>query len=407
MAATDAVRFSLGVETGGYGVVAPAMQILRITGESLKTTPTNQVSDEIENTGQPLDAVRTGITAGGDLNGLLSITNWDRLYEALLYSDNNGGTFPAGTLPLSTVTAVYDNVQGKAGNVFSRVALWPGVAVGTWIKMSGWTGLSAVNNKVWKVTNIAGADITVSGGTVFILGAAAAHVAELGQIAIPGTTLRSNSIERWHSDVSGGGSKPYIRYLGAVPNSFDLSMRDKGPITGRFGHITKTEAGNTAEIAVPTAAPTGQIMGGLQVQAILEGDGTLYNTPLPCIKTFNLRVQNGARLQECSNAIDPTGVARGSFNIEGTFSFTYDNTATTEAAIQRWLDGTASGIAFIVNDSAGNGYAFECPEVRPGEISRAAGAKAQDVDITMGFTAFKEAGATGTIMKIVRFDGVA
>jgi hypothetical protein len=91
-------------------------------------------------------------------------------------------------------------------------------------------------------------------------------------------------------------------------------------------------------------------------------------------------------------------LGKGALNISGTLKAYF----ATAALMDKYLNFTASSLAFLVNDTAGNAYVFDLPEVKYTDGQRCSGGQSQECMADMKFSASRDATENVTI-RIVKF----
>lgn len=358
------------------------LQILRITGESLKQDTTIQASNEIRSDRQIANHVRTMVSGSGSLDFELSYGSWDeQLAAVLLDSAWSSAVNVAAATTIAFVASgnhITDSGSGLAG-----------LLVGQWIKVSGAT--NAGNNGYFKVLTSAAGDITVTGVTLTDETAGASVTIVMGSQILNGTTLNTFNFERTYEDLS----NELVLYKGFAPNQLSLTIPAEGIITGSFSYIGSSEeslttSGGTGYTAATTTIP----MSGVEdVDHVLENYVVASSTGL----TLSINNNLASRIQ--MGNLGSVSSRSGVIDIQGT----YQQYFASKAIADKYLNYTSSSISVILEDAAGNAYVIELPQIKYTDATRVVGGVSTDVIMDMSFAAYMDADEDITI-RISRWD---
>ena len=396
MSDADQIRLSY-VKEVAFGVTpAAALTDVRITSEGLGADTETVDSADIRGRGvligielvtdrQVGETARVGFEASGDVNFELSYSTFDDWLEAALLAD---AAFGAPVL----VDVADTTIDAAAGdNSFNHGTAWAITpTVNEWIEVRGF--VDPANNGFFKVlTPVTATKIIVGGGT--LVTEAVGPSVDITQLAsiTNGVTQASFSLEKEFSDVA----SEFEALRGMEIDTMSLEVAVGAIISGAFGFMGKNAASGSATIGTGpnNAAPTTQVMNAVDhVDAILEAQTSFNSTG------FTMELANNLRTRQEVSELGPVSVGTGKVNVSGTLTQFF----ATKAIMDKYLNFTTTSIAIIVEDTLGNGYIFDFPEVRYTEGRRVAGGENSDIIADMSWRATKEDTETITI-RIARF----
>ena len=113
-------------------------------------------------------------------------------------------------------------------------------------------------------------------------------------------------------------------------------------------------------------------------------------------RTFN--VANNLRTRfTIGSGTGPHSVGEGKFGVSGSFVTLYEN----DTLFSLWEADTATSLAAIVNDGAGNVYVLDLPHVQFADADRAAGGENTDIVGNMQYRAHLSS-AEGIVARLSR-----
>jgi len=357
------------------------LKVLRMTGETFKADTNTTNSAEIRDDRMVADVLRTMVSASGDIQFELSYGTYDDFFAAALMSSGfatsvaieNGSTlitFAANTL---TTTGTWDNNP----------------AVGDWIEVRGATVHPAANG-YYKVTAASSTVITVA-QTITDTGAEAGTVTIQKGFAITnGTTETSFSFERKYGDLS----NIFEAFVGMEINTFNLSITADGLVTGSFGFMGKLASSETSTIGDGyDAENTNQIYNATDnVNSIQEAYADLGAT------AFSLSLTNNLRGLSNIGTLGYDEINDGQLELTGTLQ-TYFSSA---AEFNKYLQFTESSISVIMEDSSGNCYIIDIPNLNYTSGTRNAGSNNTDIIADLAWNAKRDSDDDAMIT-IVKF----
>lgn len=365
-------------EAGGY-------QELRLTSESLGQNTTAVASQEIRSDRQNVDVIRTGVNAGGDINFELSHGTYDEFFQLALQAAAVAGSVRVIDAADTTVSAT------AATNTFTHATGWAldPTANNVWVKVAGF--VTAANNGYFKVASFTSTTIVVlQTGVIGDESVGPAVTIEEGAQIINGTTFLALSIQKQFTDLA----TEYERLTSMGVNTFSLNVPVDGVVTGTFGMIGKSAASSqSAADSAVVAATTTEVMAAVEdVSKIFEGNAAYGSTAW----TMNLNNNLRPRLEIAT--LGAVGVGSGTIDLTGTLQAYF----ATPAAMDKYLAFTSSNIAMAMQDSAGNAYVFDIPEVKFTDGKRIAGGRNTDIMADLTWEAKRDPVELNTI-KIVKW----
>jgi hypothetical protein len=348
---SDSNRASLAYtvnDSGTYGTVPsgpPTFQELRVTSESLKQATNMVRSNEVRADRQVPDIKRVALDSQGAVNFELSFDAYD---DWLLWALMHGTSWTAA-VDLGTIT---DIQAVNSGNKFVVSATdISSLVANQWIKVSGFT--ESANNGFFKIVSTTSTDIVVSGGTLTDEPAGDSVSVLQGAYAENGTTATDFIIERTYNDLS----NEFALYKGLMIDRMDLTIQTEQLVTGTFQLVGLDEvrATSTAGDGSNTAAPTNSIMGPVdELYDILENQAT------KSVMSLSMSLQNNIRHRRILGNAGPESLGVGSIGLTGTLRAYY----ATKDLVNKYLNQTASAIAWILEDGDGNAYLFDLPHLK-------------------------------------------
>ncbi|MHC5053641.1 MAG: phage tail tube protein, partial [Planctomycetota bacterium] len=362
--------------------IKTAYNELRFTGESLKQETSVEESNEIRDDRQVADVKRSSVRAGGDINFELSYGALDDLLEAALMSADWSTEVEDTQTTFSMVAS--DNSINDSGSGFVTA----GFLANQWVKISGFT--TAANNGYFKIVSVAAGKMVLAGGTVADESAGDSVTITMGPQIVNGTTERFFSIERGYKDIA-----KYAIYSGMEVSGMSLAVAAGGLVTGGFSFMGKDETSSASSYSKGTAqaADANDVMSAVdEVQSILEGMAS------QSVKELSLSIANNLRERMVVGEVGPESLGAGRLAVSGSFQiYLADSTL-----LDKYLNQTASSLAVIFEDAAGNAYVVDFPQIRYSGGERVAGGKDTDIMAAVSFAAYRDETEDVTV-RIARF----
>jgi len=372
MSDTSRVQLAYIAETE-YGAqkTGSNLQLLRLTGESLRQEHGTTVSNEIRSDRQRTNVRRTRISASGAVNAELSYGTYDDLLAAALLSSAWSSLVTVG--PVITISAaVSDNSFNDSGSGFGSLV------ANQWINVTGFT--TAANNGLFKIVTVAAGKITVSGGTLADEVAGDSVTIKMGPQIVNGTTLATFNLERKYTDLASELSL----FLGMAANQLTLNVPIEGVVTASFEFTGKSEGSIAASGGAGyDAATTSDPFSALDVTAILENQAAME------VVGFSLALNNNLRTRMVVGGAGVVSVGQGPIDLTGGLQGYYDS----KTLYDKFLDETASSLALCLTDPAGNKMIVDIPQLKftATPNGRNADGPSGDVMTDVQFTAYRDA----------------
>ena len=359
---------------------APKMKNYRFTGESLGQDTATVLSEEISGDRQVVDVLRTDINAVGDINWELSYGNNDDFFVAALMADSTW----------SAEVVVDDGVAGtvttSAGNLLTKSATWDITpTVGEYVRIAGF--VNAENNGIFRVEAATTTTLTVAPNVLSVETTVSNIVIrQLGK-AVNGKTLKSYSIEKEFTDLSG----IFEVNRGMVIGGMAMTIAAKQLITGSFSYMGKGQTSPSPTATVgdgsPTAAPTNAIMNAVDhVSMFME------NKVSAAIMAVNLTYVNGLRPRAEVANLGPTAIALGTAQLSGNIEMYLKDSAL----IDKYLAMTETSLGWSILQ-AGNGYAIDLPAIKFTNARRLAEGRNGDVIVRLDYSGKKQTTLANTL----------
>ena len=206
-------------------------------------------------------------------------------------------------------------------------------------------------------------------------------------VLLAGTTRRSFTIERHHSDIN-----KYLRSTGCSFNSMSLSVAPNSMVTGSFSIIGKsftvasTAISGATYSSETTSAPfdsfTGSVNEGGSSVAVVTG--------------IELSVDNGMEALYVVGSDETLLPSIGKSTVTGSITAYFENSLL----IDKFISETASSLEFTLTDQAGNSYIFELPNVKYNSGNPEVGGPGA-ITVSLDFVPLYDSG-TGSQIQITR-----
>jgi hypothetical protein len=252
----------------------------------------------------------------------------------------------------STNTMAATGIGGSSGSL---------VAVGDYVKVSGFTGGYTANNGYFRVTartadllTLGEAKDTSGASTLAACSSQSGITVQAMGYLVTGTTEQSLAYEENFGDIT-----VFAEYLGCVVKSMSLSIPTTGIIKGRFDLIGKSLVGpaGTTYTASTIAATTTDPMDSAVANCALRIDGT----PVAIATSLDINLDNGGDWRLAAFQSAPTGIKVGRSRLSGNLALNF----TASTYWTKYLAETAIALGGVLMDPLGaTGYAFDIPNVK-------------------------------------------
>lgn len=425
-----------------------ALQVARLTGETMSVERATTTSEEIRDDRQIPDSIPVRETASGDLTGEISYGSYDAFFESAMYNsfaafddtgsvtidnpdgwlvnqsdhalndddvevDTGSGGNPrvgdtfvvAGDTTVYTVTAYASNIIDYTPNaktafadnaaitfneeetrlVFSAAK---SLVLGQIIDVSGFTGTSTRNARMKVLKKLSTTSYLVSrvDGTAITGTATAANARVRGDALVNGTTQKSFSMDKTFQDVS-----ETIYFRGMVASGFTLTLPAEEKIMVTFPFMgLKGDSADYTGTTTQTNATTTDIMNSADHVATLKETGD----DITSITNMTIELANGLRNKPAVSSLEGVGIGTSRANVSGSLSVYFTN----QDLYEKFLDNEDVDILMELRDAAGNSYYFNLPRVKVTAMNIQAGGTDQDVISEGSYQAIRDPVTDKTII---------
>ena len=362
---------------------------LRMTGESLDFSIQTDTSKEIRSDRQTTDLVQVGASCSGGFNFELSFKEYDPFLVATLQGSwvdyGTSGKGGALALTINSTAGTLTAASAPTGN-----DAFTSLTVGQWIRLKAPS--DAADGAFLKILSTTSTIITVDTATPIPGTGTRSNVTGCvisASRASNGATQKSFTLEKNFTDVA-----QFLAYKGMSPNKVSLSFETGSIVNGSFdfiGTTATTMVTATTLPGTPTASQTFEVMNAITgVGQLLEAGVAMTDN---FIKSLSIDIDNSLRGQTAIGTFGYVGVATGTVTVSGNMTlYLKDGTA-----YNKYVNNTASSIAWRVKDGAGNAYVFTLPKIKFSSGKVVAGSINQDALVEMPFTALMDATTAKTI----------
>ena len=380
MANSNSVALRLAVESTYGTSPGGTFEEVRFTSESLAKTTGTTTSAEIRSDRQITDVVRVSDGVDGAIEGELS-------YSGLATASSAQDELMEAALMSAAWSAVQTNTGSWtiSGSNITGTGVGTSLAVGDWVRVKN----SATLIGYFFVTSQSANSITV---TPTPTGAAATEV-ERGAVITNGTTERSFTIERQHTDVA----STFELYTGVKVNSMTVNVAAGSISRYTFALLGQDEVSAAATAALSTTNhTTNPIMNGVDnVYAVRENHASLGTI----VRSFSLSVANNHFARQAVGSLGPVSMGSGSCVVTGTLSVYFEN----NTLLDKFRNWTTTNLSFILQDSAGNAYCFHIPECKLTLGRATTPGLNQDITAELSFQGYRDT-TYGHTVRVTRWD---
>ncbi len=398
LASTSRVQVAYKAETA-FGVT-PSLgnpRDLRVTGESLDFAVTKTVSTEINASRAVSSVVPTGASSSGGVNGEMQYAEYDELIAATLqstwaaYGTGGVGTTFAATWTSTTLTA---DAAPTGANAFTTLKK------GQWFQAVAPTGLNKGKYfRVSKTTAPTTTVITLDPNTPAQAESAIASTAVSSSRLTNGTLQSSFSIERQALDIG-----QFMTYRGMTPSKLTLAIASAALTTIQFDFMGKDMVRDDATGLPGTLGPSYSydIQSGVSGTTcqLWEGGAPMVGA---FVKSLNLSYDNALRGQDAICTLGSIGIASGQIACQMTAEIYFADGNLYD----KFLANDYTEVSFSSMDPSGNGYFITLPRSNISTIKVGAGAKDQDMMLSVTFNCMRDAGnADASLRQVIFIDRV-
>lgn len=202
-------------------------------------------------------------------------------------------------------------------------------------------------------------------------------------VLLAGTTRRSFTIERHHTDIN-----KYLRSTGCSFNSMSLSVAPNSMVTGSLSVIGKSFSVASAAIsgatysAETTTAPFDSFTGSIN-----EG-----GSGIAVVTGIELSIDNGMEALYVVGSDETLVPSIGKSTVTGSITAYFENSTL----IDKFIAETASSLEFTLTDQAGNSYVFELPNIKYNSGNPEVGGPGA-ITVSLDFVALYDSGTASQI----------
>ena len=206
-------------------------------------------------------------------------------------------------------------------------------------------------------------------------------------VLIAGTTRRSYTVERHHTDIG-----KYLRSTGCSFNALSLSVAPNSMVTGSFSVIGKafsvasTAISGSTYSAETTTAPFDSFTG-----SITEGGSSIA-----VVTSIDLSIDNGMEALYVVGSDETLLPSIGKSTVTGSITAYFEDATL----IDKFIAETASSLSFVLTDQAGNSYTVDLPNIKYNSGNPEVGGPGA-ITVTLDFVALYDA-STGSQIEITR-----
>ena len=345
MSDSNRLRVSLVKETTfGTTPSSPAMQVLQVTGQSMRDRVGYQQSNIINDDRNVEELVRLSKSAAGQLPFELMFSPTTEALELLL-----GGTM------CSAETAVATGDSGSTTGSSKVVTVDVGGSSNADVDVGDIVHLSGSNAGYYKVTAKTSTTITVEADDN--LASDSGITVTRAARRVNGTVEDSFTIEVARLDLG----KAQI-FTGCVVNTLDLTVADEAIVTGTFTFEAANSTFQDSDLgtdqfiasATYTDATDHPVLDSLSVPEIRSAGSSFP------AKQITLNINNNVVARTELGKLGAQSMRQGEFNVTGSFDAYFED--FTE--MQSYADNTTGAIWFALIDANDRGYTFSLPTVK-------------------------------------------
>lgn len=378
-------------EEATWGTLATSSwAALRFTGESFAYNITNVTSAEIRSDRQITDLIPSDADTSGGFNFEFSYASFATLLEGALWSDWSTA------LAISTpAIGIYTNGNITASSSTDGTANFSLATIGQWIELRGAT--VTTNNGYYQITSKTGKelitvtpvpDTTATSGTTTVITIKGAYLRN-------GTTEHSYSFIRSHGGLT---NTQYFTFLGQVVNTFNLSAQAGAILTGSFDFMGKKATLATGASSVTSAVAAGVtsvLSASSNVGQVREAGSDVASC---LVQGLDFTVTNNVRGLKALATLGNCDIGVGKCDVTGTLTAYFKDNSLYD----KYLAGTPSSLSYKVEDTTGNAYIIDVPQIEFESDGINVGGQDQDVMETLGFRAYRDP-TYGYTIQVSRF----
>jgi hypothetical protein len=350
-----------------------AMTQLRLTGEGLAPTKQTVQSNELRSDRMRGRLTQVGQDASGPLNFELSFGGaLEMLFEGALANAIASTVISNASISLTSTSVLFPAA------VSTQVAQFQ---VGQFISI----GRAGVFRIAAKGTD----SLTLEASAIASTGVVSTTVT--GRHLRNGTTKKSYIVEKGFEDLA----NTFLRATGLRIDAMSLTARTGQQVTGSFTVTGEkvAPAASTLASAITSATTTDVMNATGNVPTIFEGGFASGSSAVVTNLSINLR--NNTRQQRGLGSLYPRGIGLGSIDLSGSVEVYFEDTTL----FSKFVNHTATSLAFPFKDDAGNTMVFQIPRLKFSTGPLSAAGLNQDVMLSLDWTAEPDP-TTNTVIMI-------
>lgn len=365
---------------GGTAYTVVRKQVGASTGETRTSLSTSETNTRRALTSIRLGARSTTVSVPFELSYHGDATAGSQQFDDFLESWMvNAWAAAASAIAAQTVTVG----TPAATTVFTAGTSIGTIAVGDWIRVSGFTTTQITNNSYYRVSavNTLALTLVTPNYSTMVAGAAAGTAVVLQRMAYisPGTTVKSIAFDEAFTDIASSLVLSKMA-IGCIANSFSLTINPDAIITGSFEFIGRVLGrGATRAAAASDASRYSTITAAASWPAASARDVMTANDTLAVLMVNNAAVAvvtaltiNGSNDIESLfpvGATCPYGLGKGNSMLSGTMSIylvdaTWWASYNTETAVGLSVMLMDPDLGTLSTREIGRGYSIDIPNIK-------------------------------------------
>ncbi|WP_316172412.1 phage tail tube protein [Bradyrhizobium sp. SZCCHNRI2049] len=270
------------------------------------------------------------------------------------------------------------------------------LAAGKWVKVGDGDNagksfaVTAANNGFCRVSGVAANRLSfdrVPAGWAGDTGTGVALRVFTGDFLTNASTKRSNTIERQYLDHS---PVTYEYLTGMTLNTLQVEAKQQAIATYTKNYIGKSASTTNTRVsgATDVAAPTYAVLNTSTNVGRIGFDGAVITGP-NFVMSATINVNNNLRAQMAVGSLGAVGTGNGEFTVTGTLETYFGDKTLYDKIINNTL--TSFDMRIGRSDGYRETILFDFPSIKLGSGAPSVAGKNQDVTISAGFTAFRDA----------------
>ena len=382
-AINTSLRYIVEATFGAAPTGSGYREIRHIT-ESLESTTGRAKSSEMRTDRKIIASRRTGVGAAGDISGELApdLANEDFIRAAL-----HSAAWPTVKTPQTNFAVTDDHTVNKS-------SLHDHANAGDFVLLHGFTTAATLgNNRVMKVESAGSSNVNFYGSGLTAVGADAAFTYVQGDKIADGSSLRTFSIERAHSDLA----NEFAVFRGMAVDSMSVGMSEGDFVSLNFSFTGADEMSPRPTAKQSSGTPTA----ACKDPSFSSPDdiGALVENNLDIdLVSFDFTYNNGLYESRKANKLGAQAIGSGNSDISGSFTMLFEDSTQ----LDKYLADTSTSIAFWVANGKWS-YVFEFPQCRFSKGATSRGSGAAPITAEFEFDVEMEEASPNDMIRVWRF----